>query len=120
MNQFDPTYGLEVLLIIALAVFSIIILTLMILLYAPRLRRKTTSTISAYSRESRTTSLDSDLESFYIPGPYAGYLKFQKSRNGRVYQEIAISKTLWHFSQGNDRALLVMAPGMGGGEGALV
>ena len=87
MNQFDPTYGLEVLLIIALAVFSIIILTLMILLYAPRLRRKTTSTISAYSRESRTTSLDSDLESFYIPGPYAGYLKFQKSRNGRVYQD---------------------------------
>ena len=87
MNQFNPTFGLEILLIIALAVFSIIILTLMILLYAPKLTRKSTPSISAYSRESRTTSLDSDLESFYIPGPYAGYLKFQKSKNGRVYQD---------------------------------
>lgn len=31
----------------------------------------------------------------------------------RSYQELAISKTLWHFGQGHDRALLVMAPGTG-------
>ena len=74
-QQFDPTYGLEILLITALGVFSAIILTLMILLYAPKLRRKSTS---MYSRETRTSSVDSDLESFYIPGPYAGYLKFKK------------------------------------------
>ncbi|HNU72802.1 MAG TPA: type I restriction-modification enzyme R subunit C-terminal domain-containing protein [Thermodesulfobacteriota bacterium] len=34
-------------------------------------------------------------------------------RQVRPYQEIAIAKTLWHFAQGNRRALLLMATGTG-------
>jgi type I restriction enzyme R subunit len=30
-------------------------------------------------------------------------------KNVRPYQEMAIAKTLWHFAQGHDRALLLMA-----------
>ena len=84
-QQFNPTYGLEILLIVALGVFSAIILTLMVLLYSPRLRRKSSDMISGYSRDTRTSSIESDLESFYIPGPYAGYLKFKKGQ--KVYQD---------------------------------
>jgi len=44
----------------------------------------------------------------------AGYHVDQVTRKSvRPYQEIAIAKTLWHFAQGNSRALLLMATGTG-------
>jgi type I restriction enzyme, R subunit len=44
----------------------------------------------------------------------AGYHIDQISKKiVRPYQEMAISKTLWHYSQGNNRALLLMATGTG-------
>jgi type I restriction enzyme, R subunit len=44
----------------------------------------------------------------------AGYYVDQVSKkNVRPYQEMAIAKSLWHFSQGHDRALLLMATGTG-------
>lgn len=44
----------------------------------------------------------------------AGYHVDQVSRKKvRPYQEMAVSKTLWHFAQGMRRALLLMATGTG-------
>lgn len=44
----------------------------------------------------------------------AGYHMDQVSRKGvRPYQDIAINKALWQFSQGDDRVLLLMATGTG-------
>ena len=44
----------------------------------------------------------------------AGYHMDQVSRKGvRPYQDIAINKALWHFAQGDDRVLLLMATGTG-------
>ncbi|WP_291315670.1 DEAD/DEAH box helicase family protein [Desulfuromonas sp.] len=44
----------------------------------------------------------------------AGYHVDQVTRkNVRPYQEMAISKALWSFAQGDDRALLLMATGTG-------
>jgi type I restriction enzyme, R subunit len=44
----------------------------------------------------------------------AGYHMDQVLRKGvRPYQDVAINKALWHFAQGEDRALLLMATGTG-------
>ena len=92
---FDPTYGLEILLFTSLTVFAIVLIGLVMLLYAPKLRQlafryrpmrgSLTSNEGLSSRGSRTSSTsDSDLESYYIPGQYADKLKFKKQRNPRL------------------------------------
>ena len=41
------------------------------------------------------------------------YVAQVKPKTVRPYQEMAISRTLWNFAQGNDRSLLLMATGTG-------
>ena len=87
---FDPTYGLEILLFTSIVVFVIVLVGLIVLLYAPKLRQmafhyRSMSSATNSSRGSRTSSTsDSDLESYYIPGQYADKLKFKKNRNPRL------------------------------------
>ena len=82
---FEPTYALEILLFTAIGIFFILLLGLGMLLYAPRLRkmafryRGLSSVDQSRSRSSSTA--DSDLESFYIPGQYAQKLKFKTEKN---------------------------------------
>ena len=82
---FEPTYALEILLFTAIGIFFILLLGLGMLLYAPRLRkmafryRGLSSVDQSRSRSSSTA--DSDLESFYIPGQYAQKLKFKAEKN---------------------------------------
>ena len=81
---FEPTYALEILLFTAIGIFFILLLGLGMLLYAPRLRkmafryRGLSSVDQSRSRSSSTA--DSDLESFYIPGQYAQKLKFKAEK----------------------------------------
>lgn len=57
------------------------------------------------------TTIDWDRwEAAFVAGFHTDQLTRKKVR---PYQEMAITKTLWHFAQGNLRALLLMATGTG-------
>ena len=105
---FDATYCLEVLLFTSIIVFSVILCILIVLLYAPRLRRlafryhsisggstmgsrprlfRNAGSVSS-RRSSRTTSTDDcDLDSIYLPGQYANHFHFMRPMNPKSLQD---------------------------------